>query len=58
MSAAELRKYGTALLAHSYVCAFSLWRYSSYVYNRTDIKSALGDLSGQARNHPKTSCRQ
>jgi hypothetical protein len=58
MSAAELRKYGTALLAQDYVCAFSLWRYSSSYYTRADIKSALADLSAQARNHPKTSCRQ
>ena len=58
MSAAELRKYGAALLANSYVCAFSLWRYSSSYYDRADIKSALADLSAQARNHVKTSCRQ
>ena len=58
MSAAELRKYGSALLGQSYVCAFSMWRYSSSYYTRTDIKSALADLSARARNHAKTSCRQ
>ena len=58
MSAAELRKYGSALLGQSYVCAFSLWRYSSSYYSRADIKSAMADLSAQARNHAKTSCRQ
>jgi hypothetical protein len=58
MSAAELRKYGSALLAQSYVCAFSLWRYSSTYYGRADIKSAMAELSTKARNHAKTSCRQ
>jgi hypothetical protein len=58
MSAAELRKYGSALLGQSYVCAFSMWRYSSSYYSRADIKSAMADLSAQARNHAKTSCRQ
>jgi hypothetical protein len=58
MSAAELRKYGSALLAQSHVCAFSLWRYSSSYYNRADIKSAMAELSAKARGHAKTSCRQ
>jgi hypothetical protein len=58
MSAAELRKYGSALLSQSYMCAFSMWRYSSTYYNRTDVKSAMADLSAMARSHAKTSCRQ
>jgi hypothetical protein len=58
MSAAELKQYGTGLLSQSYVCAFSMWRYSSTYYNRTDVKSAMGALSQLAKSHVKTSCRQ
>ena len=58
MSAAELRKYGSALLSQSYVCAFSMWRYSDSYYSRADVKSAMADLSAQAKTHAKTSCRQ
>jgi hypothetical protein len=58
MSATELRSYGSALLAESYVCAFSMWRYSGTYYNRADVKSAMSDLSAKARNHTKTPCRQ
>jgi hypothetical protein len=58
MSAAELRKYGSALLSQSYVCAFSMWRYSSTYYNRADVKSAMADLSAKAKSHAKTPCRQ
>lgn len=58
MSAAELKKYGSALLSQSYVCAFSMWRYSATYYNRADVKSAMADLSAQAKSHTRTSCRQ
>lgn len=58
MSAAELRKYGSAILANSYVCGFAMWKYTSTYYGRADIKSAMGELSTKARNHAKTSCRQ
>jgi hypothetical protein len=58
MSAAELRKYGSALLSQSYVCAFAMWRYSGTYYGRTDVKSAMADLSAQAKSHARTSCRQ
>ena len=58
MSAAELRKYGSALLSQSHVCAFSMWRYGSSYYNRADVKSAMADLSSRARSHARTSCRQ
>jgi hypothetical protein len=58
MSAAELRKYGSALLSQSYVCAFSMWRYSGSYYGRSDVKSAMADLSAQARSHARTPCRQ
>jgi hypothetical protein len=58
MSASELRRYGGALLAQTYICGFTMWRYSSDYYGRTDIKSAMADLSAKARAHAKTSCRQ
>ena len=58
MSAAELREYGSALLAQSYVCAFSMWRFSDSYYNRADVKSAMAELSAKARSHASTSCRQ
>jgi hypothetical protein len=58
MSATELRNYGGALLAQSYDCGFLMWMYNSTYFGRSDIKSAMSDLSTKARNHVKTSCRQ
>ena len=58
MTASELRNYGSALLSQSYVCGFSMWRYSDPYYKKADIKTAMAELSTKARNHAKTSCRQ
>jgi hypothetical protein len=58
MSAAELRKYGSALLSQSYVCGFVMWKYTSDYYDRPDIKSAMAEISAKASSHAKTSCRQ
>jgi hypothetical protein len=61
MSASEIRSYGSALLNQSYACGFYNWTFQytgSTYYNRTDIKSALTDLSQKARAHVRTSCRQ
>ncbi len=58
MSASELDRYGSALLAQTYVCAFSMWRYSAAYYGRADVKGVMQALSTKARNHAKTSCRQ
>lgn len=58
MSASELRTYGTTLLNQSYACGFLMWNYREAYYARSDIKSAMTDLSTKARNHVKTSCRQ
>ena len=58
MSAAELRTYGSALLAQSHVCGFGMWEYRSSYYDRADIKSALADIAAKARRHTMTSCRQ
>ena len=58
MSAAELDRYGSAMLAQSYVCAFSMWRYSAEYYDRSDVKNVMSSLSTKAKNHARTSCRQ
>jgi hypothetical protein len=58
MSASELRSYGTALLNQSYTCAFYQWMYNSTYFGRSDIKTAMSELSAKARLHSKTSCRQ
>ena len=61
MSAAEIRTYGTALLNQSYACGFYNWTYQYHgpeYYNRSDIKSALTELSKKAKLHARTSCRQ
>jgi hypothetical protein len=58
MSASEIRSYGSTLLAQSYACAFFNWSYDSEYYGRTDMKSAMADVSSKARSHAKTACRQ
>ena len=58
MSASEIRTYGTTLLNQTYACGLMMWRYSDAYYARSDIKSAMTDLSNKAKAHVKTSCRQ
>ena len=58
MSASEIRKHGLAMLANSYACAFFNWSHNSSYYGRSDIKSAMADVSAKARSHAKTACRQ
>ncbi len=58
MSASEIRKYGSAMLGESYACAFFNWQHDTEYYGRSDIKSAMADVSAKARSHAKTSCRQ
>jgi hypothetical protein len=58
MSASEIRKYGGAMLGESLACAFFNWQHNTGYYDRSDIKSAMADVSAQARTHAKTSCRQ
>ena len=58
MSATEIRSYGSALLAQSYACGFFNWSLDAVYYGRSDIKSAMSDMSAKARAHAKTSCRQ
>jgi hypothetical protein len=58
MSASEIRSYGSTLLNQSYVCGFYNWTYDSKYYGRSDIRSAMADMSAKARAHQRTSCRQ
>jgi hypothetical protein len=60
MSASEIRSYGTALLNQTHACGFYNWTYQYHgpqYYARTDIKSALTELSNKAKAHARTSCR-
>lgn len=58
MSASELRNYGSVLIGKSYMCGYYSWTFDSNYYGRTDIKSAMADLSSKAKKHARTSCRQ
>ncbi|HEU4682552.1 MAG TPA: hypothetical protein VFS51_12430 [Gemmatimonadales bacterium] len=58
MSASELRSYGTALLNQTYTCAFYQWMYNSTYFGRSDVESAMADLSAKASARVKTSCSQ
>ena len=61
MSATEIRTYGTALLNQTYACGFYNWAWEYFgptYYSRSDIKSAMADLSNKAKAHVRTSCRQ
>jgi hypothetical protein len=58
MSASEIRSYGSALLAQSYTCGFFSWRHDTGYYGRSDVSSAMSDVSANAKAHAKTSCRQ
>jgi hypothetical protein len=58
MSASEIRNYGSAMLGPSYVCGHFMWTHDTEYYGRSDIKSAMADISAKARSHAKTSCRQ
>jgi hypothetical protein len=61
MSATEIRNYGTVLLNQTYSCGFFNWTWiegGAEYFARSDVSSAMSYLSGKARNHVKTSCRQ
>jgi hypothetical protein len=58
MSASELRNYGSAMLGPSHACAFFNAHHETWYYGRSDIKSAMADVSAKAQAHAKTSCRQ
>jgi hypothetical protein len=56
MSASQLKSWGTTLVSQPSVCGFVMWTYSSTYYDRSDIKTAMADLSSQARAHATVSC--
>ena len=58
MSASEIRKYGAALLGSRRACGFFNWTHDSKYYRRSDIRSAMAEVSKRARAHERTSCRQ
>ena len=61
MTATEIRKYGTVMLSQAYACGFFNWTYDYFgatYYARSDIKSAMTELSSKAKAHVRTSCRQ
>lgn len=58
MSANEVRSYGNVMLSQSYVCGFFMWMHDLPYYGRSDVKSAMAELSSKAKAHAKTSCRQ
>lgn len=56
MSASQVRSWGSALLEEPHVCAFISWKYNETYFSRSDIKSALAELSEKARNRAKKPC--
>ncbi len=58
MSGSEIRSYGSAMLGEAHACAFFSWQHDTDYYDRSDVRSAMADVSAKARSHVKTSCRQ
>ena len=56
LSASTVLSAGSALLANAYPCAFISWEYTADYLARSDIKSAMGQLSNKAEAHPARSC--
>jgi hypothetical protein len=46
------------MLGQSRACAFFNWQHDTDYYDRSEIRSAMADVSSRARSHAKTSCRQ
>jgi len=57
MSASQLKSWGGAILASSYICGFLGWKYDDTYFSRSDIQSAMAELVKKARNHTKASCK-
>jgi hypothetical protein len=56
LSASTVLSAGSALLANDYPCAFISWEYDADYLARSDIKSAMGQLSNKAEAHSAHSC--
>jgi hypothetical protein len=58
MSGSEIRRYGAALLSSRRACGFFSWIYQPGYYGRSDIRSAMAEVSRRAKAHGRTSCKQ
>jgi hypothetical protein len=57
MSADEVEKFGSALLASTYPCAFINWKYTSSYMKSGSIKDAMAGLRRKAQSRSSKSCR-
>lgn len=59
MSPAEIREYGSAIIAEPSACALLMWKYDNgFVYfERSDIRAATDDLGALAAARPGPSCK-
>ena len=58
MSGKEIRSYGTAMLGTKRACGFFSWTHERDYYDRSEVRSAMAEVSRKARSHAKTSCKQ
>jgi hypothetical protein len=56
LSASVVQSAGSALLANDYPCAFIMWEYDEDYLSRSDIKTAMANLSQKAAAHPTRTC--
>jgi hypothetical protein len=56
LTASQVLSAGSALLAADYPCAFISWEYDADYLARSDIRSAMTQLSQKAENHSAHSC--
>jgi hypothetical protein len=56
LSASVVQSAGSALLANDYPCAFISWEYNEQYLSRSDIKTAMTNLSGKAEAHAARTC--
>jgi hypothetical protein len=56
LSASVMLSAGSALLSADYPCAFISWEYDADLLARSDVKSAMTQLSQKAENHAAHSC--
>jgi hypothetical protein len=56
LSASVVQSAGSALLANDYPCAFISWMYNEQYLSRSDIKTAMRNLSAKAEAHAARTC--
>jgi hypothetical protein len=57
MSAKQVREWGAVLAADTHACAFYSWKYTSSYFDRSDVESALDEVSSKAKNRERQSCK-